>query len=89
MPMSFPDMKSLQRAAQVWKFRGPEHGESEDAFREALADFVQVKDSVEAMEIRTGKGWDSWDKSQEQDAMRRAAFQGPPGTLKVIDERRG
>ena len=33
MPMSFLDMDSLRKAAEVWKFRQPEPGESEAAYR--------------------------------------------------------
>jgi hypothetical protein len=31
--MSFLDMDSLRKAAEVWKFRQPEPGESEAAYR--------------------------------------------------------
>ena len=89
MPMSFPDMGSLERAAGVWKFRGPDAGETEAAYREALADFVVERDPIESMEIRTGSGWDAWDSSQEVDSVRRAIWAAPPGCLKIDDERVG
>ncbi len=60
MPMSFPDMKSLENAARVHKFRDPFENESEPDFRAALAEHVNARDRVEAHEIRTGKGWDQW-----------------------------
>ena len=87
MPMSFPDMDSLKRAAGIWKFREPDKDETEEHYRTELADFVVTKDSVESMEIRTGSGWDKWDTNQQKESMRRAMFQGPPGTLKVSEER--
>ena len=74
MPMSFPDMKSLKFAAQCWKFREPNEGESEDEFRVALADFVQPKDLIESQEIRTSKGWDQWDNKDSADMLRRSGF---------------
>ncbi len=75
MPMDFPDHESVvrrvcepenaERAARMRQmgiefFRRPEPGESEEAFRNAAADFVgNVRgDRVEAAEIRTGRGWD-------------------------------
>lgn len=33
MPVDFPDLASLKRAAKVHKFRDPEDGEGEDAYR--------------------------------------------------------
>lgn len=59
MPMSFPDMNSLRRAAMTWRFREDNEGESEADYREALADHVLSKDYIESFEIRTGKGWDT------------------------------
>jgi hypothetical protein len=38
MPMSFPDLKSLIFAAEVWKFRPPVKGESDAPYRAALAE---------------------------------------------------
>lgn len=58
MPMDFPDLKSLQMAAELWKFRPINEGESEDAYRSALADFVEPNDFVESQEIRNKVGWD-------------------------------
>jgi len=74
MPMSFPDMKSLKFAAQCHKFREPNEGETEAAFREALADHVKPRDFIESQEIRTGKGWDEWDARENKEMLRRSGF---------------
>ena len=63
MPMSFPDMESLIRMGEMLHFRKPYEGESERDYRNALADFDP--DTVEAHEIRTGKGWDQWNESEQ------------------------
>ena len=67
MPMNFPDMKSLMRCAEVWKFRQPHGGEKEADYRRELAKFVLPSDPVEAGEIKTGKGWDLWNESEKLD----------------------
>jgi len=75
MPMNFPDLKSLMRAAEMWKFREIDTGkETEEEYREALADFVQSRDSVEAHEIRTKIGWDQWSDKQQKDHLKRMGF---------------
>lgn len=48
-------------------------GESEAAYRAALADHVQPHDLVEAMEIRTGRGWDKFSEAENFDMIRRSA----------------
>ncbi len=73
MPMDFPDMKSLLRAAECWKFRAPEEGETEEHYREALADRVQPDDFVESLEIRNKVGWDKFSKAQNVDMISRSA----------------
>ena len=40
MPRDFPDMQSLTRSAENHGYRPPSEGESEPAYRAALADFV-------------------------------------------------
>lgn len=75
MPMDFPDMQSLEMAAEVWEFRKPNEGETEAQYRNALADHVQPKDLVESMEIRTSKGWDQFSELQNIDMIRRSAIQ--------------
>lgn len=62
MPMSFPDMRSLENAARVHKFRQPAEGEDESTYRDALANHVKGIDLVESMEIRTGKGWNAFNE---------------------------
>lgn len=74
MPMDFPDLKSLEKAAELWKFRTRAASESEAEYREALADFVQPKDFIESMEIRKGKGWDKFDDVDNRDMIRRSGL---------------
>jgi hypothetical protein len=59
MPMDFPD-ETLERYAEMVRFRAKEPEESIDEYRIALADHVESIDPCEAMEIRTGKGWNKW-----------------------------
>lgn len=74
MPMNFPDMKSLINCAEVWKFRAPNEGESEQDYRTALADFVRPQDMIESQEIRTGKGWDKWNDNENRDMLSRIGW---------------
>ena len=71
MPRNFPDMGSLERAAETWRFRPPHDGENERDYRAALADFVLPQDSVESMEIRTGHGWDQFTAEELMDLLLR------------------
>lgn len=64
MPMDFPDMNSLKRCAKLWKFRVPNRDETEEQFREALANFVKPKDYIESLEIRNKVGWDRFSEAQ-------------------------
>lgn len=73
MPMDFPDFQSLKTHAKMLKFRQPNVGETEHAYRNALADFVAPLDFVESQEIRTSKGWDCWRDSEVKDMLRRKA----------------
>jgi hypothetical protein len=66
MPMNFPDMKSLERHAEIVGFRKPNEGESEDSFRMQLAAFVEPMDFIESMEIRNKVGWDKFDDEQNR-----------------------
>ena len=72
MPMDFPDMKALTRAAEMWQFRQPNDGESEADYRSQLADFVAPKDFIESQEIRTSKGWDQWNDGNKLDMLLRS-----------------
>ena len=74
MPMDFPDMSSLEEAADIHGFRKPNKDESEEQYRAALANHVAPRDRIEAHEIRTGKGWDLWTEEENRDLIRR----GPP-----------
>jgi len=71
MPMDFPDMQSLKNCAKVHGFRQPMEGESEPAYRTALADHVQPRDMIESMEIRNKVGWDRFTPEQERDLLKR------------------
>ena len=66
MPMDFPDMSSLGRAAKVHKFRQPSEGGHEIAYRTALANHVAPRDFIESEEIRNGCGWDKFDVGQQK-----------------------
>lgn len=72
MPMDFPDMDSLTRAAEAWKFRPPNPGETEEQYRKALADFVEPHDLVESCEIRNKCGWDKFSDAQNLGMLMRA-----------------
>ena len=85
MPLDFPDMESLLRAAQIHKFRKPKEDETTAQFRNALADFVKPRDFIESEEIRNGIGWDKWDEGQRIALLGRAIESNiiPPLGLKV------
>lgn len=71
MPMDFPDMKSLVNHARVWKFRNPNENETEEEYREALAQFVEKVDFLEGQEIRNKVGWDRFSDKQNIDMVHR------------------
>jgi hypothetical protein len=73
MPMDFPDMKSLCRAAEVHQFRQPNPNETELGYRNALADHVKSRDFIESEEIRNSVGWDKWNDSQKLMSLLRGA----------------
>lgn len=64
MPMDFPDMKSLEMAAEVHGFRKINENETEQEYRSALASHVEPRDYVESCEIRNGKGWDKFSDAE-------------------------
>lgn len=66
MPMDFPDMQSLLRAAECWKFRKPNAGETEGEYRNALANRVEPDDFIESQEIRNKVGWNKFSDSQHK-----------------------
>lgn len=80
MPMDFPNMDSLKRAAEVHKFRQPNEGETEQQYRTALADYVRPIDFIESQEIRTSKGWDQWNDAESLDMLKRV-----PRLAEVLD----
>ena len=52
--------------------------ETEIQYRNALADFVSVKDFIESEEIRNGCGWDKWTNDQKGAMLGRTFFKYPP-----------
>lgn len=70
MPIDFPNMQSLERCAEVHKFRKPLPDEEEPAYRTALADHVKSIDLVESFEIRNKVGWDQFSKAQNEGMLR-------------------
>ena len=75
MPMDFPDMASLKLCAECHNFRQPNENESEDDYRELLANHVQSRDFVESMEIRNKVGWDKFSPKQNLEMLvRRGIF---------------
>ena len=79
MPMDFPDLDSLKRAAKVHGFSPIELGETEETYRERLADFVALRDIIESEEIRNKVGWDQFTDDQNLAMLRR---QGAPPTTR-------
>ena len=86
MPMDFPDMRSLEIADEVHKFRTIEEGETEEQYRAVLADHVQPRDFIESMEIRTGKGWNRFNDAENKEMLRRG---GARHTQKLHNENQG
>ena len=72
--MDFPDMKSLIFCAKVHKFREPNPEESEESYREALADHVEPIDFIESCEIRNKLGWNRFSEEQNKDMLQRRGF---------------
>lgn len=81
MPMDFPDLKSLKRAAKVHGFRDFQDKhffrnnigcvETEEEYREALANHARSHDAIESDEIRYGIGWDRWSDEQKRASLMR------------------
>ena len=71
MPMNFPDYDSIKNRGKMWKFREPNPGETEESYRNALADFVQPKDLIESCEIKNKTGWDKWNQFEKMDVITR------------------
>lgn len=74
MPMNFPDLKSLKSCARVHDFRDINGDESDDDYRNVLADHVAPIDFIESQEIRTKVGWDRWTDDQNRDMLRRGGM---------------
>lgn len=65
MPMDFPNMDCLKRTAKIHQFRQPNESESEQDYRELLANHVMPRDRIESFEIRFSVGWDKWTTEQK------------------------
>lgn len=62
MRTKFRTMEQLQGAAQMYGFRMPREGESDESYRSDLSDHVCKTDVVAGMEIHNGKGWQGFDE---------------------------
>ena len=71
--MSWPDMESLQLAAEVYKFRAPNKDETEEDYRNDLSMHVGASCAISGHEIRTKKGWNEWSDDEKRDIIRRHA----------------
>ena len=69
MPRSFPDIRSLEYAAKVHKFRSINDNESEDQYRKELSDHVNPIDRIESFEILFKVGWDEWTDDQKRQSL--------------------
>ena len=74
MPMDFPDLKSIINAGSIHGFRSINKMETEDEYRESLANFVSDIDLIESLEIRNKVGWDKFSKSQNVDMLIRSGL---------------
>lgn len=60
MPIDFPDLESLKRYFNRPK-AVPFVGQTEEVYRDQCAVWSEDSgDSVQAMEVRTGSGWNKW-----------------------------
>jgi hypothetical protein len=77
MPMDFEDMDALKRSFDSPDRLPLKNGESEADYRERCAVYMETvwQDTIEAHEIRTGKGWDKWGRADQTDLLRRRGFQ--------------
>lgn len=73
MPMDFPNLDVLRRFYDSPKALPYREGETEASYRERCAVHAETvyKDPVEAMEIRSSKGWDKWDDKTTDEAVKR------------------
>ena len=70
--MDFPDINSLKEAARIHGFRIINNHESEDEYREDLADHVRSINFLESLEIRNKVGWDKFTEEQNTDMLKRS-----------------
>jgi len=69
MPMNFPDLDSLKKAAKVHEFRDLQLGESEQEYRNALVNHVRSLDKIESYEIKFKVRWDQWTDDQKMQSL--------------------
>lgn len=74
MPMDFPNLDSLKKAAEVHKFREIRTDETENEYRNALANWVASIDFIESEEIRNSVGCNKWNKKQKKEILRRSGL---------------
>lgn len=75
MRTKFRNMDQLKGAAQLYGFREPHAGESEESYRSDLSDHVCKTDVVAGMEIHHGKGWQGFDELENLVMLATAARQ--------------
>ncbi len=67
MPMTFDSFESVQPLAKYLKLREPLPNESLEDYRNFVAD--HDPDKVEAMELRSGRGWDKFTEKDKRDLL--------------------
>lgn len=75
MPMDFPDIESLELAADLHRFRKIKPEETEDKYRIALANHVANTNFIESEEIRNKVGWDKFTDEQNITMLQRSSLQ--------------
>ena len=58
-----PLRQSLSDIATKYHFRAPLPGESDETYRQLLAQRIEGFDRIEAQEVRINRPWDQWSSS--------------------------
>lgn len=66
MPMTYDTLDTLLHAAECYEFREILLSETQDEYRNALADHVHTVSPIAGHEIRTGRGWDEWSQEDKE-----------------------
>mgnify|MGYP001586779996 CR=1 FL=1 len=84
MPMDFPDLAALRRSFDLPAALPYKEGETEAEYRERCAVWSEQKwnDHIQAHEIRTGKGWDQWNQTQQTELLKKKL--GPETLLNMM-----